>query len=354
MVGVNLTKRRDIAAFVSFIFASDFMHFVQTRLTTIDVFITFFVILMYYFMHKYCTLSFYDTALKKTFLPLGACGIAFGFGIASKWTGFYAGAGLAVIFFLTLWKRYREFCYAKKNPKGNTEGISHKEIVKNFKPYALKTIGFCVIFFVVIPFMIYLLSYIPFKDYSEGGLLTRMLDNQASMFDYHSKLEATHPYSSVWYEWPTMERPIFYYSKEMGEDLRRGISAFGNPLVWWSGIFAFFFMLYLATKKRDKNARFLCIGYLAQYLPWILITRCTFIYHYFPSVPFIALMIGYCFLQLQKKVSKKVFLTLLILFAVICFGLFLLFYPVLSGEVVSREFVINYLKWFENTWTLVV
>ncbi len=39
-----------------------------------------------------------------------------------------------------------------------------------------------------------------------------MLTNQTSMFNYHSGLEATHPYSSSWYQWPTMVRPIWYYS----------------------------------------------------------------------------------------------------------------------------------------------
>ena len=57
------------------------MHFTQTRIATIDVYITFFVIAMYYFMYSYCTMSFYDTPLYKTFVPLGLCGICMGFGI---------------------------------------------------------------------------------------------------------------------------------------------------------------------------------------------------------------------------------------------------------------------------------
>ncbi len=357
LLGRNITRNRGLGAFICFLFAFDFMHFAQTRLTTIDVFVTFFIIVMYYFMERYINLSFYDTALKKTWIPLGACGIAFGFGIASKWTGAYAGAGLAIIFFTQLFMRYREYLYAKATPKGNTNGISHKRIINSFPENTKKTILFCMIFFVAIPFTIYLLSYIPFVDSYRPGLLERMLKNQETMFSYHSKLEATHPYSSTWSQWPTMERPIFYYSNNLGENLRQGISSFGNPLVWWAGIPAFIYTLYVALTKKDKTAGFLCVAYLAQYLPWTLVSRCTFIYHYFPSVPFLALMIGFCFLQLKEKLKGKlsstIFYSLVIAYAILAFALFIMFYPVLSGQPVNIEYVDKFLRWFD-TWVLVI
>lgn len=40
------------------LFAADFMHFAQTRIATIDVYITFFIILMYYFMYDYTQKEF--------------------------------------------------------------------------------------------------------------------------------------------------------------------------------------------------------------------------------------------------------------------------------------------------------
>ena len=353
LLGRNITRNRGIGAFICFIFAFDFMHFVQTRITTIDVFVTFFIILMYYFMERYIHLSFYDTPLVKTWIPLGACGIAFGFGVASKWTGAYAGAGLAVIFFTQLLTRYREYQYARLSPKKQTENIEHKTIIATFKNNTTKTIGFCMIFFVLIPFIIYLLSYIPFVDSYRPGLLDKMIQNQKTMFSYHSNLDATHPYSSSWYEWPTIKRPIFYYSNVLEGSLRQGISSFGNPLVWWLGIPAFFYTLYVAIKKNKKSAGFLCLAFLAQFLPWTLISRCTFIYHFFPSVPFFALMIGYSLMSLKEeyKIKPKIFYGILIIFALAVFLLFLLFYPVLSGTPVHAEYVKNYLRWFDS-WVL--
>lgn len=352
LFGMRFTKSTPAAALACTLFAFDFMHFTQTRIATIDVYVTFFVILMYYFMYEYSRLSFYDTPLGKTLLPLGASGICMGLGIACKWTGMYAGAGLAVIFFATLYRRMQEYRYALSNPKGSTLGISHAHIIKSFIPNAKKTILFCVGFFGCIPAVIYLLSYLPFRDNTGNGLFARALANQSLMFSYHSGLEATHAYSSAFYEWPTMVRPIWYFSGIVNDTVREGISAFGNPLVWWAGIPAFLYMLYLAIAKKDRCAAFLTVGYLAQYLPWFFVTRITFIYHYFPSVFFVVMMIVYSFMQWKKRLSPRSFAICVSLYGLAAFALFVLFYPVLSGQPVEAAFVDKWLRWFKG-WVLV-
>ena len=205
-----------------------------------------------------------------------------------------------------------------------------------------------------------------------------MLTNQTSMFNYHSGLEATHPYSSSWYQWPTMVRPIWYYSGYVTDAVKEGISAFGNPVVWWIGILAFIYILYLLIRnnaflcsltghtqtecstdtattlshREYAAAAFLAVGYLAQYLPWFFVTRITFIYHYFPSTPFVVLMIVYSLMQLKKRVSNRTFAVICCAYAVLAFGLFLLFYPVLSGQPVDVDFVVKYLRW-RDTWVLI-
>ena len=409
-----------IAAITTTLFAADFMHFSQTRIATIDVYVTFFIILMYYFMYQYTRLSFYDTPLKKTFIPLLCSGISMGLGCASKWPGAYAGIGLAIIFFITLARRYMEYRYALLVPSSSTEGISHKEVIKTFKSKTIKTLAFCLLAFVAIPFTIYTMSYIPFSDGNELGLISyvtdtqpnadgvhtistvplengemltldtsytkvaikseledpdsftgklaikwngcglnrllgRMVRNQVTMFNYHSDLEATHPYSSKFYEWPTITRPIWYYTKTVSENKQENISAMGNPLVWWAGIPAFVYMLYLVWKKKDVKALFLSVSYLAQYVPWMSISRCTFIYHYFPSVPFITIMTGYGMYQFCNRNKKKHFKMsrkICIGYAVAAVALFALFYPVLSGYPIDVSYGLKYLRWFEK-WVLV-
>lgn len=346
----RMMKETWLATCVTLLFAFDFMHFVQTRIATIDVFVTFFIILMYYFMFKYVSMSFYDTPLKKTWIPLGLSGVFMGFGVASKWTGAYAGVGLAVLFFMSLFRRYKEYKFARDYGSGEMNGIQYQDIVQKFKPYAIKTLLYCCVFFVLVPALIYTLSYIPFEDSSGNGLIKQMLNNQETMFSYHSQLKSTHPYSCTWYNWPTLYRPVWYYSRHVTDTVSEGISAFGNPLVWWLSVPAAVYMIYLVWKKRDRTALFLFISYMAQYLPWCLITRTTYMYHYFPSVPFIVMMIGYAMLKLVKDNPKR--RKAVYFYVTAAVGLFLFFYPVLSGYPIEKQWVYEHLQWFD-TWVLV-
>lgn len=324
----RLLKEYFLTVCTTTLFAFDFMHFAQTRIATIDVYVTFFIILMYYFMYQYCERSVKGESLKRTLIPLGLSGISMGFGVASKWTGAYAGVGLAVIFFITLFLRWKK----DKNPA-----------------YVIKTLVFCLGFFVLIPCVIYTLSYLPFIDNQNTGLIAKMLKNQETMFGYHTGIDATHPYSSWWYQWPIMYRPIWYYSGTVSETVKEGISSFGNPLVWWMGIPAFFYMVYLTVKKKDKKAGFLVVAYLAQYLPWIFVRRITFIYHYFPSVPFVVLMLGYGMLQLWK--SHPEWKKYMIGYTIAAVILFVMFYPVLSGFPIKTWYADIFLRWF-GSWAL--
>ena len=355
LFGKRVFNKTSMATLVCIMFTFDFMHFAQTRIATIDVYVTFFVILMYYFMYKYYEMSFYDTKLWKTFVPLGLCGLSMALGIASKWTGCYAAAGLAVIFFYTVFKRAKEYRYAKSNIDGETNGIKHEYIVKAFKSHLVKTILFCCVVFLLIPFIIYTMSYIPFvgDEMMPQTALGKMLYNQKDMFNYHTSIEFEHGFSSKWYEWPLMIRPIFYYSRRIGEfadGIGEGISSFGNPFVWWLGIASFIYVCYRLFSKKDRFAWFFFIGYLAQLLPWILVERLTFIYHYFPSVPFVVLMNAYMLYNIVKDNPKRK--KLIYLYGALVIIAFVMFYPVLSGQPISTQWVKNGLRWL-NSWVLI-
>ena len=92
--------------------------------------------------------------MKKLLLPLGACGVSFGLGVASKWTGLYAGAGLAVLFFSNLIQ-----AGIRAGRKG--EG-------RLFWTRTWKILLFCIGFFIVIPCLIYFFSYLPFYRYESA------------------------------------------------------------------------------------------------------------------------------------------------------------------------------------------
>ncbi len=346
----KMFKSTFFASVAAIIMATDFMHFTQTRIATIDVFITFFIILMYLFMYWYYTMSFYDTKLYKTFIPLAMCGVAFGLGCASKWTGVYAGAGLAILFFYCMYERFIEYREAKVKVKDGIADEKFDYINKKFVPYFWLTILFCVVVFIIIPGIIYTLSYIPFVDYNKDvtGLVEKMLKNQTDMFNYHKDCIFEHPFSSRWYEWIVMIVPILYYSGVNADGMSERISAFGNPAIWWMGIAAFIFMIVLVKKYKDRTALFLAVGYIVQLLPWTLVVRTTFIYHYFTCVPFIVLMDVYALYYLAKRNNKNRLYA--IAFTCICIALFVMFYPAISGKPMSENYDVNVLRWLPTWW----
>jgi dolichyl-phosphate-mannose--protein O-mannosyl transferase len=131
----------------------------------------------------------------------------------------------------------------------------------------------------------------------------------------------------------------------LSDGVRQGISSFGNPAVWWFGMAATVYAVKAVWKKRDYVPVFLLVAYAAQYLPWVFVSRTTFIYHYFPSVPFVVLIIVYFFKEARVKRLG------LFAYGAITAALFLLFYPALSGIPVSVDFVYAYLRWLPG-WVL--
>lgn len=114
----------------------------------------------------------------------------------------------------------------------------------------------------------------------------------------------------------------------------------GKSGIWWVGIPCVLITFIQWIARRDGKAGFLTIGYLAQYLPWVILGlsggRITFIYHYFPAILFTILMMGYVIhLLLTKFPKSKIAITVYLVIAIACF---FVFYPVVSGFPVSREY----------------
>jgi 4-amino-4-deoxy-L-arabinose transferase-like glycosyltransferase len=318
------------------IFAFDFMHYTQTRLATIDTYAVFFILLQYLFMYLWLTEP--PENRRKRLLWLGLSGLNFGLGAASKWVGIYAGAGLALIW-LTYWVVR---CAREK-----------KAVIQPL----CRNILWCLLFFVFVPAVVYYLSYYSYGP-SQGAdgvfriftkkYLQIVIDNQKYMWNYHSGLEATHPYSSVWYQWLLDIRPILYYLEYFGDGTKSAFGAFSNPLVCWGGLLAMGGMGWLAIRDHDERAIFILLGYVANLLPWVLISRLTFAYHYFPCTVFLVLALARIFQELRQKdwrwpLSVGGFTAATV-------GLFIMFYPVLSGMRVSMDYTTHFLKWFTDTW----
>lgn len=309
-----------VACCSTLIFATDFMHFVQTRIATIDTYAVFFIVAMYLFMYLYI-----NTTSKK---HLALSGIFFGFGAASKWTCIYAGAGLAIIWLI--------YC------------LENWQNTKKF----INEILFCIPFFIIIPSIIYYLSYIPFGIANNASLFSlkyfqMVKNNQIFMYNYHSNLVAEHPYSSTWYQWIFDIRPILYYLQYYSDGTRSSFGAFNNPVLCWGGIICIVFLLFLWIIKNDKISRFIIIGYLSQLVPWIFVKRLTFEYHYFACTVFLVLAFGYIMKIIEINVKHhKIYNYGITLLSI---AIFILFYPAISGKPINNDLGNKILGWLP-TW----
>jgi len=354
----QLTKKTSLSVIGMLFLAFDSMHFTQSRIATVDTYAVFFIMLMYLFMFRYMQMNMHTDKFSKTLVPLGLSGFSFALACATKWIGIYAGAGLAVLFFSSVTARFSEYLKARSMKKNDAYATLPKEekaeiaeTVSLFPARLVLTLLFCVLMFILVPVVIYFLTYYwHFAPTGEFNLKS-VWEMQLQMFGYHNGLSGdTHFFRSPWYEWPLIKRPMWYYSADTaytGLGVVSSISCMGNPIVWWTGAIAIAVVIILpaATKKTSKTQLLIAVGFLSQFLPWLLITRSTFIYHYFASVPFIILASVYLLGKLEKC-DRYAFLVLSGTLCALALFLFIAFYPLESGYPCSYEYALR-LRWFD-------
>lgn len=352
LLGKRLLKDSFWAFFCTFLLMFDFMHFTQTRLATIDSYTAFFVMATYLFMLDYYDSRAFERGFARSLIPLLFSGIFLGLGGATKWIGLYSAFGLAVLFFASRVFEYHEY-KRRLDQSIEQQQVSpdsrRRMLWRYIGKYFFLTCLFCVLFFIVIPAGIYVLSFIPIQNPNDDlNLVEEVVKSFRMMYEYHKGVTSPHPYSSPWYEWPLILRPIYYYSGPLlPEGIGSSIAALGNPLVWWTGFVAFFVTLWLIISRRirkdmglveSRNAWFPVIGYLSLYLPWAVAPRrLTFIYHYFSCVPFLILLIALVLRYLEQAGQARR-RTAYILMTLV-FALFVIYYPVLSGLEVPRIYL---------------
>lgn len=326
---------RRAAIIASLLIMFDFMHFTFTRTASIDSIKTLFIAFEYYFLYDYFI-------KRKEFAnnPLIAwrsllwCGIFFGLAISTKWDALFSVFAILPT-------------------------LVYAELIKN-RPtieYPLtKIISWQSIILIVIPISIYCLCYIPFylisakngDAYANNSFLSFILKYQQQMLEFHTKGKEgiTHPYLSPWWSWPLNMKPDPVWShQEAGSPLSSSIIMMGNPIFWW----ALFPALVIAIKQiisaRNPKIVFLVLALLSLWLPWSLMGHYTFIYYFYSVTPILALLVtNMLVLALANDAKLGVYFYLAIII-----GLFIAFYPGISGMEFDRAYVTGHLSWF-STW----
>ncbi len=365
VLGKQLTKRTSLAFTAMLLMAVDCMHFTQTRIATIDSFPVLFIILSYLFMLRFMQRDMVMEPVKKLLPDLALCGFFMGCGVASKWIGAYAGIGLAVLYF---WTCIRHLRLAAEDESGLRCRAWKRVICLCL---------WCLLLFVAVPLGIYLLSYVPYFAYAHKENIGDFLDlvwranfgETYGMLAYHSTpgMGMDHPFYSPWYEWPLIQRPMYYAMASFTpEGYSFSIFCFGNPAVWLVGLAGIAVTLGVWFKRRcyvlEGNSAvlhwnstswsvapaFVLIGLLAQFLPWVLVPRGTYIYHYFASIPFLILGTVLMFYWLSQR-APRVGRILLTAYLIISVLFFVAYYPYASG-VLTPEWWLDFMKQFMRVY----
>ncbi len=135
--------------------------------------------------------------------------------------------------------------------------------------------------------------------------------NQVSLIEMHRQLWVAHraigdavdphPYCSAWYTWPLMLRPVSYFYKPIdGWLTTAAVVALGAWWIsrWWrkigeaNGVNRATWGVAGSTCPTVAGispvVSFVLVNYAANWLPWIVVNRCTFLYHALGMVIFAA------------------------------------------------------------------
>jgi 4-amino-4-deoxy-L-arabinose transferase-like glycosyltransferase len=312
---MKMFKEEQYGVMAAVLMTYSFMHLAQARIGLIDTFGVLFVFVSYFYLYQFI--------IKQRVSQLWLSGLFFGLAASVKWSAVFAAGGFVFIALYLLLTKY--------------------PLHKRFAGYKLLVYG--VLSYGVLAFIVYLLSF--FEIYAQGRGLQGVIDYNISMYNYHSMLQATHPYSSSWWTWPLDFKPMGYYRQEH-DGLISTINAFGNPAIFYTGIVAVLYVMYAAFIRKSLDALFILFAFLGLYLPYVFIGRLMFIYHFYYAVPFLMLAIVYMFRDGMQRfaIVGKLFWVYL----AIVVGLFLAFYPVLSGYEVEKSYVDTWLRWSSGWW----
>ena len=99
-----------------------------------------------------------------------------------------------------------------------------------------------------------------------------------------------------------------------------------------------------SMKNKKKETLFILVFILCNWLPYLLIGRVMFLYHFFPTLPFVMLAIVAFLKWITEKFQNNSFY---VFYVAVVILFFVLFYPVISGSLTTSNYV-DSLKWLSS------
>ena len=302
-LSMQLLNQKGFALLVALFFCLDGSLLVDSRFGLINIYLSLFGFTAMLFTVK----AFKDKNNQQQNIAWGL--IFLGLTVSVKWNGLgFWGVCLASMILIFLLSKI-------SSRMQQTMGLFDPEsLLKSRLLWAL----------LVVPFLVYALVWIPdfvFMDQFS------YFEKHQQMVSFHSNNieETPHPYRSDWYTWPIMIKPIGYYFASHDVLLPGGakqtiftnVHLFPNPALYVFSFLAIFVMsltwvqrAYEAIVTKTYESEFLVIsfviiGFYANFLPWALVSRSVFLYHYQPASGFAFLALGFILYKTSQRQGKK-------------------------------------------------
>jgi hypothetical protein len=215
----KLTLSRSAAIIASTLLSADFMHFMITRMASLESTLAFFAILSIFFLYCYAEARRSGESFNATLRYLLPCALSIGLAISIKWSALYSlVTALLVITYFEFVYNYRDSLQTK-----------------------LITILYICILFIVLPGSLYFSSYYStvFYPFYKGSGINNFWSFVGSlqpvMYQFHTHMINHVPNGgggSQWWQWPLITQPQLVYR---WLDARRNLSSLGllmgNPLI---------------------------------------------------------------------------------------------------------------------------
>ena len=380
-IAYQLSHRRSYAFLAGLFAALDGLFLVESRYALNNVYLVIFGLL-----GLWCLLLALEARSTWRSLYLVGSGIFFGASASIKWNGlwFLFGAyGLWLAAWLFRWLQSRfpnrsGLLLADGAERGQNDRTVHSPLQRlaQLAPWQIAlNLG-------VVPAVFYRLIWIPHLKFNTTVGFWAL---QKQILDYHERVgsgKQVHPYCAEWYSWILMLRPVAYYYKveaqggpllstdpavPAGSTVIYDVHAIGNPILWWLSTLAIVLVFVVLVQQllhwlsppqlEDPSyiegqpsthrrlplsstelwlALFLGINYAANLLPWVKVTRCTFLYHYMGASVFASMAIAW--LVDRWLHSRKPNLRTIGVLAIVAIVLAFIFWlPIYLGLPLSTE-----------------
>lgn len=317
----GIDKRFTFSLLAGGFVAIDGLFVAESRYALINIYVVFFGLLGHWLWLRSGSLS----GQKKTFTShalrvLSAVAIALS--IAVKWNG------LGYLLSLFIWEIWRVNITTNTRAKRFSKPKSGQAKFGQFRSSQFKSRLIAQglfqggIYGLLIPLLTYSLVWWPHLHLTGQGFIPL----HTTLITFHRHLQTDHIACSSWASWPLLIRPVAYWYETTSRGVHT-VTNMGNPVLWWLAIAAIILFLvesiaslknrftdkrYRADNKQSTDSGFrnmsayLLISYASNWLPWIFVSRCTYLYLFMPAAVFGFMALAWLLSEWLHSASESV------------------------------------------------